>query len=267
MKCLINGQDIATLAISDRSIHYGDGLFETIALKHGVMSFWSDHYQRLISNCERLKILKPSEALLLDEINIVKQTKEQAVIKIILTRGNGERGYPIPETIKSKRIVQCYPYPQYPESYYKEGIRTRFCTTPVCENTALAGIKHLNRLDNVMASSEWNEEVIAEGFMCNAKLEVIQGTKSNLFCVRENILYTPDLTKSGILGIMRAHVLHWAGQQQWPIKIAPISRDALLSSDEIFICNSIFGIWPVNELEGHVFSVGPYTRKLLTHFE
>lgn len=265
--CLINGQAITSLSISDRAIHYGDGIFETIALKHGVMPFWSDHYQRLMSACERLKFPVPSEGILLQEIDVVKQNQETAVIKIIITRGTNEWGYRIPNVSKTKRIVQSYSFPQYPSTYYQQGIKVVFCKTPVSENSALAGIKHLNRLDNVLASSEWNDADIAEGLMCNAQQYVIQGTKSNVFCVRDGVLYTPDLTQAGILGVMRAQILNWAQQRAIPVRIQPITREAFLAADEVFISNSIFGVWPVTDIEGHVFPIGKYTRELLTHFE
>lgn len=265
--CLINGQAITSLAIDDRAIHYGDGLFETIALKHGVMAFWLEHYQRLVMGCRRLKFPTPEEAVLLQEIDVVKQNADWAVIKIIISRGASERGYRIPKNCKTKRIVQCYPFPQVPQLYYQQGIRACFCKTPVSENAYLAGIKHLNRLDNVLASSEWNDENIAEGLMCNVFGQVIQGTKSNLFCVKENVLFTPALSSAGIQGIMRAQVLLWAQQNNITINIGSITPKELLAQDEIFVCNSILGIWPVTNLEGHVFPVGKYANELLNYFK
>ncbi len=261
--CLINGQAIASLAISDRAIHYGDGLFETLAIKHGVILYWSEHYQRLLNGCERLKISCPLEAVLLQEIDTVKSGNHQAVVKIILTRGNSERGYRIPLNTHTKRIVQAFPFPKIPKTYYLEGIRSLFCKTPVSENTYLAGMKHLNRLDNVLASSEWDETEFAEGLMCNAKLQVIQGTKSNVFYSKKGEMYTPDLSHAGILGIMRAQVLHWAAQNNIKVHIEPITQSALLQADEIFVCNSVVGIWPVRELEGHLFPVGEFTKQLI----
>ncbi|MGA2655632.1 MAG: aminodeoxychorismate lyase [Gammaproteobacteria bacterium] len=264
--CLINGQMINSLAITDRAIHYGDGLFETIALKHGVMPFWSDHYQRLILACERLKFPIPNEALLLQEIDTVKHNQDKAIIKIILTRGQGERGYRIPKEQHIKRIVQAYAFPDYPKHYYEQGVQVIFCKTPVSENKTLAGIKHLNRLDNVLASSEWTDPNIAEGLMCNAKDDIIQGTKSNLFYAQGGELFTPDLSHCGILGIMRAQILTWAELHDIRVNIIPIAREKLLQADEVFLCNSIFGIWPVTNIEGRLLKVGHYTQKLIQYF-
>ncbi len=264
--CLINGQAITSLAIDDRAIHYGDGLFETIALKHGVMSFWPLHYQRLVLGCTRLKFPLPSEGILLQEIDVVKKNLETAVIKIMITRGASERGYRIPDTPKIKRIVQAHTFPKFPKSY-QEGVRACFCKTPVSENAYLAGIKHLNRLDNVLASSEWDDPKIAEGLMLNARGEVIQGTKSNLFCMRDGVIYTPDLSQSGILGIMRAQILAWAQQHNIAVHITPITRDELLKSDELFVCNSLFGIWPITDLEGLAFPLGKQTQQIMDYFK
>ncbi|MFA6037039.1 MAG: aminodeoxychorismate lyase [Legionellales bacterium] len=256
-----------TLPITCRALHYGDGLFETIALKHGVMLFWQEHYQRLILGCQRLKFPIPNEALLLQEIDAVKKNQTRAIIKIILTRNAQERGYRIPEKNVTHQIVHAYPFIDYPKTHYQKGVRVIFCKTQVSENSALAGIKHLNRLDNVLASSEWTDDAISEGLMSDANQHIIQGTKSNVFYVRNQVLYTPDLNRAGILGIMRAQILDWAQQKKIPIKIAAITHEDLLSADEIFICNSIFGIWPVSDIEGHTFPVGEYTQQLIHYFE
>ncbi len=264
--CLINGQALSIIAISDRAIHYGDGLFETIALKYGVMPFWCDHYQRLLLGCERLKFPPLNEALLLQEIDVVKQNQHHAIIKIIITRDASERGYRIPKANTVKRIVQAYSLSEYPEKNYQEGVRVIFCKTPVSENKHLAGIKHINRLDNVLASSEWEDESIAEGLMSNAQQHIIQGTKSNIFCVREGEFYTPDLSSAGILGIMRAQIITWAELHNIKMNIKAITRDDLFAADEIFLCNSIFGIWPVTRLEEHDLPIGNYTQKLLNYF-
>lgn len=265
ISCLINGQAITSIAVANRAIHYGDGIFETIALKHGIISFWPAHYQRLVAACERLKFPQPQEALLLQEIDEVKQGLDKAVIKIIITR-LGERGYRIPNSAQVTRIVQSYVYPEFPKAYQQSGIEVCFCKTGVSENKALAGIKHLNRLDNVLASSEWVDPIV-EGLMCNAQEQVIQGTKSNLFCVKDGVLYTPDLSSAGINGIMRAQVLQWAQEQKINTSIETISRDKLLTFDEMFVCNSIFGIWPVTKLDNKRFVIGKITQQLLAYFE
>jgi 4-amino-4-deoxychorismate lyase len=263
--CLINGQAINLLSVADRSIHYGDGVFETIALKTGVMPFWSSHYQRLAEGCDRLKISLPSEGVLLKEIDSLKQDMDRAVIKVIVTRGSGGRGYRPPQEIKSRRIVQCHPWPDYSIAYYQQGVRVIFCQTLVSENPVLAGIKHLNRLDSVLAASEWQSPDITEGFMCNAQGEVIQGTRSNIFCAREGVLYTPDLQQAGVKGVMRAQILNWAKQEDISVVVKPISRMELLLADEVFITNSIFGIWPVCAIEDKMFAVGPLSQRFLLH--
>jgi 4-amino-4-deoxychorismate lyase len=261
--CLINGTATHSVSTSDRGLQYGDGVFETIAVHHGMMSFWAAHYARLVQGCERLQILVPSEAVLLQEIDQLKQNQLDAVIKIILTRGDSKRGYRIPNPAQTRRIVQCFPYPDYPKSYATNGIAVIFCKTPVSENKYLAGIKHLNRLDNVMASSEWSDSNIAEGFMLDASGHVIQGTKSNIFCVQEGVLHTPDLSCAGVAGIMRFEVLRIAKTLQIPINIGPITQAQLLKADEIFITNSIIGLWPVARIDQQIFTIGHLTQQLL----
>ncbi len=265
--CLINGQALSALAISDRAIAYGDGVFETIAVKQGVMPLWAAHYQRLIDACSQLDLPLPNEAVLLKEIDALKGKQVQAVIKIIITRGSGERGYCPPTHPQTRRIVQCLPWPEIPQAYYTEGVSVIYCKTPVSQNTQLAGIKHLNRLDNVLASKECDEKHSAEGLMCDSLERVIGGTKSNIFYVREGRLYTPLLNQAGVLGIMRAQVLLQAQALNINTHIVPISRAALNEADEIFLTNSLIGIWPVTQLMDKKFPIGKLTQQFLNRLD
>lgn len=264
--CLINGQAISSVSSLDRALQYGDGLFETIAVRRGTIPFWSDHYQRLVKGCEQLHLSIPSEAVLLQDVDRLKQNQVNAVIKIMITRGNGERGYRIPHLVNTRRIVQCFPWPHYSADYYKKGIRAIFCQTPISLNPHLAGLKHLNRLDNVLASSEWDDPHIAEGLMSDGNENVIQGTKSNVFAIKDGQLYTPELTQAGVAGIMRAQILQYAAAKGIPTHIQPIKRYTLLEADELFVTNSLFGIWPIVHLADKDFPLGIVTQQLLQHY-
>ncbi|HLF66921.1 MAG TPA: aminodeoxychorismate lyase [Gammaproteobacteria bacterium] len=261
--CLINGQALSALAISDRAIAYGDGVFETIAVKLGTMPLWSAHYQRLIHACNQLALPAPSEAILLKEIDALKGDREQAVIKIIISRGSGERGYRAPEHPNSRRIIQCLPWPNYPTAYTTQGVQVIFCKTPVSQNPTLAGIKHLNRLDNVLASSEWDEKHIAEGLMCDSLGHVIGGTKTNIFYVRAGVLYTPMLKEAGVSGIMRDQILIWAQALNIETRITQVTQSDLNDAEEIFLTNSLIGIWPVTQLMDKKFPIGELCKIFL----
>lgn len=244
---LINGEQRDSLPTSDRAIHYGDGLFETIAVVNAKPRLWSAHMERLALGCERLKITPPDFCQLHDEVLAAAGAEERAVIKIIYSRGSGGRGYRLPDESSPRRIVIRYPWPDFPES----GIRLRFCRTPLACNPALAGIKHLNRLEQVMARAEWSEPDIQEGVMCDLDGRVKEGTMSNLFWVRGSVLYTPDLSSCGVQGVMRAQVIECAAELGIDCVSSEITDQALLEVDEIAISNALIGLCPVSQLAGH----------------
>jgi 4-amino-4-deoxychorismate lyase len=158
---LINGESRGQLDISDRGFQYGDGLFETIALIDRHPVFLDRHLQRLQAGCQRLCIPFPDPDLLSLEISQLSRRwanethSTRAVLKIIITRGSGGRGYRQPDNRQATRIISLHPYPDYPKAYTGQGINARFCTTRLGLNTTLAGLKPLNRLEQGMARSEW----------------------------------------------------------------------------------------------------------------
>lgn len=259
---LINGEQKKTLDITDRGLHYGDGLFETIEVTHQKPVFLAQHLTRLKAGCQILKIPYPAEKILLDEISEVCQSAEQAIIKIILTRGSGGRGYRQPEAIHTTRIVARYPFPDFPDTYTMKGINARFCELRLGLNPMLAGLKHNNRLEQVLARAEWNDE-FAEGFMLNLNEHVIEGTMSNLFVVKDKMIFTPEINVSGIKGVMRHVIMQIAATGNISVKEMTMNKDFVLAADEIFVTNSVIGIWPVKSLQNSKFSVGRITTRLM----
>jgi 4-amino-4-deoxychorismate lyase len=155
-------------------------------------------------------------------------------------------------------------WPNYPTSCTESGIKTRICQTRLGHNPSLAGIKHLNRLEQVLARQEWDDPVIMEGLMLDASGNLVEGTMSNVFVVKDAVLMTPDLQLCGVAGIMRAHVLDMAAEHLIAARVQHLELDALLQADEVFICNSLLGIWPVIGVDEHDFLKGPVTRRLQT---
>lgn len=261
---LLNGQPADGLSLSDRGLHYGDGLFETIAVLFGRPILWQFHFERLVQGCERLGFPLPDSNQLRTEIDALGlSASPRAVVKIILTRGSGGRGYrPLP-TPTLNRIVYAYPWPDHPETWAGEGIHARLCTTRLAISPTLAGIKHLNRLEQVLARNEWLDETIPEGVMTNATGDVIEGTQSNLFLVRDGVLLTPRLDQSGVRGVMRQLVMMLAKREGIPVREQTLNVESLFHAEEIFFTNSLIRIWPVRRLEGHEFAApGPLTRQL-----
>ena len=160
------------------------------------------------------------------------------------------------------RILGAFPWPVHPEKNYTEGVDLRICKTRLGKNPVLAGIKHLNRLEQILARSEWDNPEIAEGLMLDMDDNVIEGTMSNLFIINDNDLVTPDVSGCGIAGVVRACILGLAPDIGFKTIIKNIPASELYSAGEIFLCNSVIGLWPVLAIEGHKFRPGHGTGKI-----
>ncbi len=259
-KVLINGFEDTTIDVRDRGFQYGDGLFETIAYKNNILEYWDQHMQRIRSGCERLSLPYVDESLWLDDIEKC-QLSVDSVVKLIVSRGVSGRGYVYTGDNNVTRVTSSFNYPKYTIKN-QQGIAVITCKTPVSMNTALAGIKHLNRLDNVLARNEWSGNDIAEGFMFDNQQNIIEGTMSNVFCFLGDQLYTPSIKQCGVAGVMREQVIEIAHAQGIPVNIVNISKQNLLQMDAVFITNSLIGIWPVKSIDDIAFEKNELLTKL-----
>lgn len=259
---LINGQQCNEISINDRGLQYGDGVFETIAVQDSSLLCWDEHINRLEAGCQRLKIPFSNKSLLKNEARSLIDPDEQGVLKIIITRGQGGRGYALPDNPSPNRIISLYPFPDYPEENASQGINVRMCDYRYSKNPDLAGIKHLNRLEQILARSEWNDTSIAEGIVLDIDDNVIEGTMSNLFCFIDNVLYTPDLTECGVAGVIRNQIIKLASGLNINLEIKKISQQTLKEADEVFLCNSVIGVWPVKMIDGELLPVGEKTKQI-----
>jgi 4-amino-4-deoxychorismate lyase len=259
---LINGQKTDQVSVLDRGFQYGDGLFETIHIVAGKPQYWQQHMERLSDGCIRLQIPVPELAVLQHEAESLYDEIAEGVLKITITRGQGGRGYAVGELAKSTRVLAIYPATQYPEKFWLEGVVVKICSTRLGINPALAGIKHLNRLEQVLARAEWSSAEIHEGLMLDINENVIEGTKSNVFCVKRGELYTPKLSLCGVKGIMREQVMNAAKQAGIVVHETQLDLTDLVQAEECFLCNSLIGVWPVRQLENHKFLVGPISQQL-----
>lgn len=262
---LYNGTPSDNIPISDRGLQYGDGLFETIEVRHGKPLFLNQHLQRLQKGCEKLLIPCPDLNLLRQEAYQHSTNTEHAVLKIIITRGSGGRGYRQPDPIQSSRLLGLFPYPSYPDFYQTSGIKVRICQQRLANNPVLAGIKHLNRLEQVLARAEWQDDEYQEGLMLDYQDKLIEGTMSNVFLVKSGRLYTPSLIESGISGIVRDNILALSNNLL-PAVQTNLSLADLYNADEVFVTNSIIGLWPVTQIAEQRFQIGEYTRTLQNRY-
>lgn len=263
---LLNGESKHCIEFSDRGFQYGDGLFETIEVINGTPVFLDQHLHRLFKGCKKLLIPAPAEEILKKEALQLVKGSASSVLKLNITRGSGGRGYRQPETIEPTRLFSLHPFPDYPESFRSQGINARFCDTRLGLNPSLAGIKHMNRLEQVMARSEWNNSDIQEGIMMDDNGCVVEGTMSNVFVVKQNILYTPLLEQCGVEGIVRKILIQLAKKNQIQVVEKQMTKQELLSADELFVSNSIIGLWPIKKIAGQHYKIGRLTDKLQSLF-
>jgi len=259
---LINGLETDQASVLDRGFQYGDGLFETIHVLAGKPEYWREHMERLFDGCRQLKISLPELSVLENESESLCSGVDDGVLKIIITRGMGGRGYAADGSLKSTRVLAIFPAPHYPDEYRTEGVVVKVCETRLGMNPALAGIKHLNRLEQVMARAEWTSTDIQEGLMLDINNNVIEGTMCNVFSVMKGELYTPELSLCGVKGIMREQIIGAARQASIAVHEGHMSLDDFYQSEECFLSNSLFGIWPVRQLADHEFTLGPVSNQL-----
>ena len=257
----IDGLPATAVNLHNRGLAYGDGLFETIAVRAGRPTLLEHHLARLVLGCQRLGI-EVDAALIRDEILRYASQLGDGVAKLILTRGDSQRGYAPAATAAPRRILQGGPPPAYPARHGAHGVRLFACRTRLAEQPLLAGLKHLNRLEQVLARAEWHDGDHAEGLMCDTQGRVIEGVYSNLFMVRDGQLLTADLSRCGVAGVMRAALIEQAAGAGIAVQVRDLSLADLEQADEVFVCNSVYGIWPVTGFASLNWPAGPLTRKL-----
>jgi len=247
VQSLINGQGADTIQMGNRGLAYGDGLFETIRVIDQSPVWLDLHLARLRRGCERLK-LNLDETLLRAEIMALCQGAPDdaiadQVLKIIITRGAAGRGYRPDATQGVERILLLNAYVADP-SPAQLGIRLLSCQTRLARQPLLAGLKHLNRLEQVLAAAELSVDC-REGLMQDTAGLVIEGTRSNVFFVIAGQLCTPALSQAGIDGVLR----EWLCEVM-SVQVRDIDYAQVLTAQEIFVGNSVFGIYPVTSIRG-----------------
>ncbi|WP_323814535.1 aminodeoxychorismate lyase [Cellvibrio sp. NN19] len=268
----VNGEFNAAISPLDRGFAYGDGVFETCCYSHGSIPLWDAHCARLLHSAERLNIPVDIDLLkhYLNDVLVIltEENITQAVIKITLTRGVGGRGYRVIEQVQPTYCIGVFSGSSLQSDNYLNGVSVRICDLHLSQSPALAGMKHLNRLEHILARAEWHDE-FAEGLLLDVQDKIIEATVSNVFAVKNNKLYTPDLSFSGVAGIMRKTII----DQLAPLvgvdcDVTDMGLAFLYAADEVFLCNSVYGIWPVNSIvddrQAQIVEV-QYSHHQITH--
>ena len=264
---LVNGRPTGTIAVEDRGLLYGDGLFETVAVRGGRPCLWQAHLGRLAAGAARLGIPLPDPDLLRRESRLLLDGAGNAVLKVILTRGSGPRGYRAPVSPRPTRILIRYPAMPGPDHWLGPGVAVRLCSLRLGTNPALAGLKHLNRLEQVMARSEWDDPDIAEGLLCDVGGRLIGGTMTNLFLVRDGRLLTPRVDQAGVAGTVRGRVLHHAGRLGIRCDQRRLHTGDLGRADGAFLTNALTGCRPVSRVDARALDPASMPAELLSQVQ
>ncbi|GAB3248179.1 aminotransferase class IV [Chitinimonas naiadis] len=243
---LVNGLGLDTVSVTDRGLAYGDGVFRTLKAVDGRLLAWPRHYAKLAADCSVLGLSCPAEAAWLNDI--ARLGAADAVIKLTVTRGPGRRGYACDPAAPVTRIVQSGPLPAYGDTLRAQGVAVRLCDSLLGIQPALAGVKHLNRLEQVLARREWDDPALFDGLMFNSRDEVVEGVMSNLFIVEGQRLLTHPLTDCGVAGVMRSLLLEVAEQAGLRQELTSFGRERLLAADAVLLSNSLAGVVPVATL-------------------
>ncbi len=259
----VDGKPQDSLSLHDRGLNYGHGLFETMRLSAGQLPLWTYHRQRLGIGADRLGIAFDSPRLDTYLQQALKAFPADGMLKLLLTAGVGSRGYRH-QNHSSSYVLQYFPLPPATES---KAVRLQRYQYALPHNAQLAGIKHLNRLDQVLAAAELKDGF--DGLLLDVEGNVIEALSSNIFLFDGQSWLTPELNLCGVAGVMRhllcEEIIPGLGQQ---VTIGPVEMDSLINAQEVFVCNAVRGIQPVRELAGltswSLGSSGSETAKVIT---
>ncbi|HEX3845796.1 MAG TPA: aminodeoxychorismate lyase [Steroidobacteraceae bacterium] len=244
----INGRRGTRIDWSDRGLQYGDGLFETMLVREHRVRVLEYHLDRLLAGCRVLGLPAPSRRALEREIAGIAARRRDGILKLMLTRGPGARGYRPTGAERCTRILSLQALPPVTTDPSLP-VRVRMCATQLGCNPALAGLKTLNRLESVLARSEWRDPLVWEGLMRDTDENLISGTMSNLFIRRGSLILTPLLDRCGVAGVMRRRILETAADLGFEARERRIRWADLSKCDEAFMSNAIVGVKSVARIE------------------
>jgi len=251
--CLVNGIRQNHIEIQNRGIAYGDGLFTTAKVLNGSIEYLSAHIERLIFGCKKLGITPPSKQELIKQLTSVAKDYSLAVLKVIITANSGGRGYARAKCNEHDLIIMIHDYPHHYDALANVGIKLGLSKQQMGINPMLAGLKHLNRLEQVLLKEELSIRAEDDLLVANINNEIIEATSANLFVLLKGKWHTPDVSQSGVNGIMRQAIL-----QRFPDTIIkPLILDDIIQAQAMFICNCIMGIMPVSIFNDLALSLTP----------
>ena len=266
----VNGKLVNGIAPTNRGFAYGDGVFRTMRLLQGELQDWPLHYQTLVADCSKIQIVCPSAELLMQEFKYFMASANEeetqfSIIKIIITRGDGARGYAPPAICEPTRVFVQSPLPVYPPEIYHEGVALYTCQTRLAHQPLLAGIKHLNRLENVLARAELKDPRFFDGLLRDYENHVIEAVSSNLFIRKGGLVMTPALDQCGVSGVMRQKILDWYKTQGQQVVVTSLLIENLLEAEAVVIANSVYGVLQVSQIDDQAMATNDWAKELRSH--
>ncbi len=251
---LVNGVETEYIRADDRGLLYGDGLFETIAVQDSSPKLLQQHMQRLKTSATKLSIQGFDIENICKDIKLIisKSGLKEAIVRVTLTRGSGDRGYASLST-DANVVISISPLPSSIMEKRSTGVEVIFSKHFLHKEPSLAGIKHLNRLLQVLVANEAVAEGADEALVFSEEGRIIEGGKSNVFFVFDKVIKTPRIEEYGVAGIVRQRIFDVASKAGYRVVEAEINLDDLLDVDEVFLTNSVIGIWPISNLNGRQF--------------
>lgn len=249
---LVNGSPEGVVSPLERGLAFGDGVFRTLWMEDGQPVWWADQFAKLEADCHRLALPMPARSQWEQDIAWLAVRRPDAVLKLTITRGPGPRGYRPPDLAYPTRIAVATPLPGFSDPVAETGARLRVCDLRLGHQPALAGIKHLNRLENVLARMEWDDDGIDEGILLDGDGFVISGVMSNLFIRRDGVWKTPLLDRCGVAGVTRHRLM-----QRLDVQEARIALAELMAADTILLSNSLIRLRWVSALGERSWSRPP----------
>lgn len=264
--CLVNGHRAESIPVNDRGLLFGDSIFTTMKVIAGKIELLDAHLTRLLRDAKALGFPPISKKLLRADLRALPTAGEEAgTIRFTVSRGSGPRGYRIPPLTEPRRIAQWFPGNKI--NLPEKGINLKICTTRLASQPLTAGLKHGNRLEQVLARSEWADETFYEGLMLDYQDRVVEGTCSNFFLIDKQRLITPKLEDCGVKGVMRDLVFRVSRSMGVPVKEIDLELNALHDSRSGFISNALIGIVPVARLEQTDWTLPPLFASLKSHIQ
>lgn len=264
----VDGVEGAFVRADDRGLQYGDGVFETMTVRAGQVRFFEAHLARLEGGCSRLGIpFQPAGELRAEIGRVLLHAPATAILKLIVTRGStSRRGYAARGVIQPRRVMSLFSAVPLPGEW-RQGVDLRVAHTQVSTQPLLAGIKHLNRLENVLASSEPGHESVFDSLMLDTAGGAIAGTMTNIFCVRDRQVVTPRVDRCGVAGVMRGIVLRECSRLGLQGEERDLTLHELHAADEVFVTNARVGVVPVRRLGEHPVPMNDVSLRLADHIE